>query len=66
VTISGSTFTGNLTMSDGTGQMLLYTYSWASFAGSPVPTGTVTLTGIVSVYNSPQFLIRNLNDISSK
>ncbi len=66
VTISGSTFTGNLTMSDGTGQMLLYTYNWASFAGSPVPSGTVTLTGIVSVYNSPQFLLRNLNDISSK
>jgi hypothetical protein len=66
VTISGSTFTGNLTMTDGTGEMLLYTYNWASFAGSPVPTGTVTLTGIVSVYNSPQFLLRNLNDISSK
>lgn len=66
VTISGSTFTGNLTMNDGTGQMLLFTYNWASFYGAPVPTGTVTLTGIVSVYNSPQFLIRNLNDISSK
>lgn len=67
VTITGgSTFTGNLNISDGTGQMLLFTYSWASFAGNPVPSGTVTLTGIVSVYNSPQFLIRNLNDISSK
>jgi len=66
VTISGSTFTGNLTMTDGTGEMLLYTYNWASFEGSPVPSGTVTLTGIVSVYNSPQFLLRNLNDISSK
>lgn len=66
VTISGSTFTGNLTMTDGTGQMLLYTYNWASFANTPVPSGTVTLTGIVSVYNSPQFLLRNLNDISSK
>ncbi|MBW6498336.1 MAG: hypothetical protein K0B09_08115 [Bacteroidales bacterium] len=66
VTISGSTFTGNLTMSDGTGEMLLYTYNWASFAGSPVPSGTVTLTGIVSVFNSPQFLLRNLNDIQSK
>lgn len=67
VTISGgTTFTGNLNITDGTGQMLLYTYSWASFVGSPVPTGTVTLTGIVSVYNTPQFLIRNLNDISSK
>ncbi|MDX9941834.1 MAG: DUF5689 domain-containing protein [Bacteroidales bacterium] len=67
VTITGgTTFTGNLNISDGTGQMLLYTYSWASFAGTPVPSGTVTLTGIVSEYNSPQFLIRNLNDISSK
>ena len=67
VTISGgTTFTGNLNISDGTGQMLLYTYSWASFAGTPVPSGTVNLTGIVSIYNTPQLLIRNLDDISSK
>ena len=67
VTISGgSTFTGNLTISDGTGQMFLYTYSWASFAGTPAPSGTLTITGIVSVFNTPQLLIRNLGDISSK
>jgi len=64
VTISGgTTFSGNLNINDGTGQMLLYTYSWASFAGSPVPTSPVTITGIVSVFNNPQLLIRNLNDI---
>ncbi len=59
----GNTFNGNLDISDGTGQMLLYTYSWASFAANTVPTSTVTLTGILSVYDNPQLLLRSLNDI---
>ena len=67
VTITGgNTFSGNLNISDGTGQMLLFTYSWASFAGAQVPDGPVTITGIVSTFNNPQLLIRNLNDIFSE
>ncbi len=54
---------GSLTLSDGTGTITLFTYNWAEFAGSTVPTGPVTITGIVSINNTPQFLIRNLNDI---
>jgi hypothetical protein len=59
----GNTFNGNLNISDGTGQMLLYTYNWASFADNAVPTTTVTLTGILSVYDDPQLLLRSLDDI---
>jgi hypothetical protein len=62
----GSRFSDNLSISDGTGQMLLYTHSWASFAGNQPPSGSVRITGIVSRYNSPQLLIRNLNDIVSE
>lgn len=65
ITISGgTTFNGNLTITDATGQMLMYTYNWASFADNQVPAGTVALTGILSVYDEPQLLIRSLNDIS--
>lgn len=60
----GTTFNGNLTLNDGTGQMLMYTYNWASFADNTVPSGSVTITGILSIYDEPQLLIRSLQDIS--
>ena len=65
VTLSGGPqFSQSPTLSDGTGQMMLYTHNWASFASNTIPSGTITITGILSTYNSPQLLIRNLNDIS--
>lgn len=65
ITISGgNTFSGNLNISDTSGQMLLYTYNWASFSGTQVPSGQVTITGILSAFDSPQLLIRSLNDIT--
>jgi hypothetical protein len=65
VTISGgNNFSGNLTISDGTRQMLLYTYPYASFHGTAVPSGSVNITGILSFYDEPQLLIRNLTDIT--
>ncbi len=63
-TISGGNrFRDNLSISDGTGQMMLYTTSYASFADNQVPGEAVEITGIVSVFNNPQLLIRNLDDI---
>jgi len=57
---------GNLTINDGTGTMTHRTTSWASFASTPVPTTTVTLTGTIGVYGTTiQFSIRNLEDISN-
>ncbi|MFO8144880.1 MAG: DUF5689 domain-containing protein [Candidatus Syntrophosphaera sp.] len=54
---------GSLDLNDGTASITLFTYKFAEFAGETVPTEPVTITGIVSVYNSPQFLMRNMNDI---
>lgn len=60
-----STFAQGPTLSDATGQIPVFTHNWASFSGNAVPGGTVNVTGILSVFNQPQILIRNLNDIST-
>ncbi|MFO7999232.1 MAG: DUF5689 domain-containing protein [Bacteroidales bacterium] len=66
-TISGGpTFAQSPILSDGTGQILLFTHNWASFAENSVPSGTLRVTGILSVYNNPQILIRNLDDINEQ
>lgn len=65
-TITGTpaTFSGSKTLSDATGQIVLYTASGASFASNNFPTGTVTITGIVVPFNTTkQISIRNLSDI---
>lgn len=59
----GTTFSGNRTLSDGTGNVTLRTESYATFANSTIPTGTLSVTCIASVYNTPQVLLRNLDDI---
>jgi len=65
-TISGgATFSGSRIISDATGQMTLFTHSWATFAGNAIPTGPVTITGILSIFDTPQLMIRNLNDITT-
>ncbi|MCB0585813.1 MAG: hypothetical protein KDD06_10885 [Phaeodactylibacter sp.] len=64
-TISGSSsFSGVTTVSDATGSVDMYTRSQASFSGDPLPTGTVTLTAIVSQFNDPQLTLRNAGDVS--
>ena len=64
-TISGgATFSGTKTLTDASGNIDLFTSTSASFASAPVPAGTVAVTAIVSQYNSPQLLIRNLADIN--
>ena len=60
-----STFGQGPTLSDATGQIPVFTHGWASFSGDAVPGGTVNVTGILSVFNQPQILIRNLNDITT-
>jgi hypothetical protein len=63
-TITGGTnFQGERTVNDGTGNITMFTRNDASFAGSPLPTGAVSLTAVVTVFNTPQIFIRNLNDI---
>jgi Family of unknown function (DUF5689) len=67
VTLSGSstTYSGSVDMSDGTGTMVHYTTSFATFSTTAFPTNTVSLTGIVGQFNTTQQLsIRNLTDVN--
>ncbi len=64
VTLSGGgTYSGSITVSDGNEEIVLYTSSFATFANSPLPSGNAEITAIVSEYNTPQLLIRNLTDV---
>jgi hypothetical protein len=64
-TISGAgmPLSGNKTVSDGTGSIPMFTQSYATFANATTPSGTVTLTAIVSDFNGRQLVLRNLNDL---
>ena len=59
----GSNFQGERTVNDGTGNIIMFTRNDATFAGESLPTDAVTLTAVVTVFNTPQIFIRNLNDI---
>lgn len=63
-TISGNAiFDGNLTVQDATGSIDMYTRNQASFSGSPVPSGEVDITAIVSQFNDPQIILRSSGDV---
>lgn len=62
-TIAAGTYGGSRNVSDGTGAVPMFTRTQASFAGQSVPSGTVDVTAVVSIFNDPQILIRNTNDI---
>jgi hypothetical protein len=55
---------GNIVVSDATGSMILYTRTQAYFSHTALPTGKVSITAILSEFNSPQLIIRNLSDVS--
>ncbi|MFN8165694.1 MAG: DUF5689 domain-containing protein [Bacteroidia bacterium] len=61
VTITGSgTYSGTNTLTDATGTIALFTTSSATFASTAYPTGTVTVTGILTEYNGTlEILIRD-------
>lgn len=64
VSISGGgTFAGNLTVTDASGSIAMFTLNGASFANLPVPTTTGNLTAIVSDFNGTQIILRNADDI---
>ncbi|HMO40251.1 MAG TPA: DUF5689 domain-containing protein [Saprospiraceae bacterium] len=62
-TIAAGTYSGSRNVNDGTGAVPMFTRSQASFAGQNVPSGTVDVTAVVSIFNDPQILIRNTSDI---
>lgn len=63
LTGNGGQFDGDVSLNDGTGTLNMFTRSAASFSSSNYPTGTRTVTGIVSKFNNPQLNLRRTNDI---
>ena len=65
VTLSGSpTYQGNLTVSNGNTDILMFTRDGATFSGETVPTTPVDLTAVVTLFqNEAQIFIRNLDDV---
>lgn len=60
VTLPSGTYSGNKTISDGTGTITLYTISGASFADQSLPSGTKTITGIAGQFGTTkQIQLRN-------
>lgn len=63
-TITGNgTYGGASTVADETGMIDMFTRNDATFSGAMIESEEVTVTAIVSSFNSPQINIRNLNDI---
>ncbi len=70
VELTGSnTFAGNLTVTDATGSLITFTWDNAAFANDLVPTGEVTLIGMVSEFTNdgdpfnPQIIMRQRSDV---
>lgn len=59
----GGTYSGNKTLEDDTATIGMYTRPQANFSSNNVPADQFTMIAIVSQFNDPQIIIRNLNDI---
>lgn len=57
------TYSGNNTMTDGTGSSTLRVESYAPFSGAIIPTGTLTITGIASAFTTSQLVPMSQADI---
>ena len=64
-TLSGTgNFGGSVNVTDATGTVIMYTRTGASFASTPYPTGTVSVTGFISnYYGVPEIIIRGTTDV---
>ncbi len=67
-TLSGATTfggnSGNITVTDATGAMILFTRSAATFASTSLPTGEVDITAILTEYNFAELVINSATDIT--
>lgn len=59
----GATFSGTRKINDASGSIDMFTRTAATFSGQALPTGTVSVTAIVSQFNTPQVIIRSPSDI---
>jgi hypothetical protein len=67
-TLSGGTsgtYNGSVNINDGTGSLVMFTRSAATFSGQNYPSGTVSVTGMLSQFDSPQLIIRTPADVTS-
>ncbi len=55
----GGTYSGNKTLTDGTGNISLYTASGATFASTPVPTTPKTFVGIATIFTPNEIKLRD-------
>lgn len=58
----GPTYGDGATVTDGTGNLPIFTFFSASFSGNQLPTGEGTLTAILSNFNGLQLNMRNAAD----
>jgi hypothetical protein len=56
-------YAGNDTITDPSGNMILYTRAQATFANNALPQGDVIVIGFVTVFGIPEISIRNLDDV---
>lgn len=57
---------GSYTFTDGSGSLTLYTNYSSKLIGQKLPSGTTTITGIISQYKSDyQLIARDINDLKS-
>ncbi len=54
---------GNNTLTDCTSKATVYTRSACTFAAEALPAGNGSFVGVVSVYNTPQLLVRTPSDL---
>ncbi len=59
----GATFGGSTTVTDATNTIPMFTQSFASFAGTFLPTGEVDLTAMVGNFNGVQLNMRSIDDV---
>lgn len=59
----GGTFGDANEISDASGELATFIYNDATFSGEALPTGSVTVTGIVSEFNVAQIILRNREDV---
>jgi hypothetical protein len=60
----GSNYAGNRNVTDGTGGVILFTRNDANFANALIPSGEVSITAIISVFDTPQLLLNSANDVT--
>ncbi len=61
---TGGTYNGSVNVNDGTGSVIMFTRSSATFSSTVYPTGTVSVTGYISnYYGTPEIIIRNTADV---